>query len=278
MIENTTIIFSDESGEVKKGNYYLRVFWFIDSKDYMGIMSRFKSLKIKYRIKYNAELKFNYIFPLIRKYPQTKTDPKFKPFLNLLEPELLNFISEVINIVSDPTFNSKLIVTYTHFNETPNFNKDKVELDILKFVLYRSEYHCKKNNSFGFFIYDSIDSKYYRYNLESAICERYSSLINENWKTNYDHIKESITFERSNYALGIQIVDVITGIIHGYLKSFLTEKTFEFSRYKFESNISPLLRRVKGYELSDVGFLQIKYPDYSSYDILDKINEEISKL
>jgi hypothetical protein len=145
-------------------------------------------------------------------------------------------------------------------------------------VLYRSEYHCKKNNSFGLFIYDSIDSKYYRYNLESAICERYSSLINENWKTNYDHIKESITFERSNYALGIQIVDVITGIIHGYLKSFLTEKTFEFSRYKFESNISPLLRRVKGYELSDVGFLQIKYPDYSSYDILDKINEEISKL
>jgi len=248
---NTYFGFSDESGEVKKNNWYLRTIFLVESQLYQQLSNEFRKIKTRYHIPIEKEFKFSWLWKLKKHKDKIKETEKLYFFRDYNLQSLEEFISESIKLLDK--FNPILIVAYTFiFGKLSDIKKKiEIEQDYLKALLLRVEDELKENNSVGVIFYDEINEK-------KTLSEAYKKIyISARFIGEYTHIKDSLSFEISDYSAGLQIADYVTGITHNFLRGY-TLSTDLFSEYLFK-----WIRRKDNLSIQSSGFIPFYMTKYN---------------
>ncbi len=245
------LIFSDESGEPKKNDYYIRSAVMIFEQDYFDLQRKFLDIKEEYEIPMNEELKLADVWHL-KKYQEcghdlpSKISERLEKYTSKDYRCYLKFIEKSLELLSDNTI---IIIVWTYFFDRLVKSRDEIERDFLKIMMLRAEDELKENNERGIFFYDEIHMK--------KISQYYSKMfLNGEFIGKYEFIKDSITFEVSTYSSGIQLADYVANIIRNSLKEY------KESLKMFKKFIKPKLRKKEGYRITQTGFIPIYLEGY----------------
>jgi len=258
-------IFSDESGRFMQGNFYLRSAFIISVEDYQKLVSEFLKLKDTFGIPRNHELKYNNLYQIKRyqKGKETKFQGIVDSFKDIPYDNLLEFIKQSISLAGD--FSIKIINIYTKFFKDPFKNQEEVEKDFMKCLMMRAEMDLEDAGAKGGVIFYDDTS------IKETLCEAYTNIFLEaKFIENYKKIKDSLSFDISQFSAGIQIIDFIAGAIHSFLRNFPEGTEI------FHEKISPFLRRCGTYGIGQTGFISFYMKrDPERSELAEKIEKRI---
>jgi hypothetical protein len=255
----TYFVFSDEAGGYKEERdqrylqghpYYVRSAVIISDKDWMVLKESFLSLKEKYKLPADREIKWNYIWSLKqhRERGEEITRKKRYYFLrDVSNKTFTSFVSDCCNLLCDCEF-CKLIFTITSNKEDLTVPKSTLYNWHLNELMPRIEMEMQsRSDNLAILFFDSTGPRN-----DNAIREQYKNTYYEGpFIEKYKHIKDSCSFELSHHSFGLQIADYTAGIINGSLRGFNTSLEL-FNKY-----IEGLIRRsekgkVLGYGIREV--------------------------
>lgn len=252
-------VFSDESGKYKSNNFYIRVALILDIKIYGDLTNEFIKLKEKYGIPLDTEFKFSYLW-VLEKYNKTKfnlTDHNLDYFKHHDIDALKNFVSDCIQLLN--RYNPKIIVIYTYFYITTIKPRLEIEKDFLQTLMLRIENSCKNCNRFAAIYYDDCN-----YENNIVLKKSYKEIfLKSAYIKKYSHIKDSISSEDSAYSTGLQLIDLVSGIVHSFLKTFIPDNitNYKYSKKLFDECLFTWIRTVTSYKgnlsKSKTGFIPL---------------------
>ena len=281
-------VFSDECGKYKQKRnnsflerhpYYARSALIMCADEWKKLNDSFISLKLKYGLPKEKEIKWSYAWSLRNYYkkqePITKNNELY--FLRSYSyHRLIRFYNSALRLIGQLTY-KKIICTIADNSEMPKIAELLFLRMHLQDIMQRTEMELQSNTSnLGIIFIDSLESKTDKY-LGTAYSDifRGGDLIK-----NYRHIKDGICIEHSHQSVGIQIVDFIAGAFVSYLKS-LRKIGYEKGAEMFKLHVLPNLRIGKNGKLLGYGILvvpsQEKLKTYLSHHLECKIaNDSIS--
>ncbi len=224
--------FSDECGDYRSERstyfntshpFYIRSSLLMKSNDWLSLQKKFLTIKEKYNIPIEKEVKWSYLWSLW--YHKVKNNEKIaenKPYYFLREFEietLAKFIKDSLMLVSD----IEASITITVFPNESNI--DYQERNFLKMhiqnIMQRIEMEIQSsNNNLCVLFVDPINPDKDRL-LRNAY---HDIFIAGDFIKEYKHIKDSLNMEFSHHSIGIQLADYIAGAFTGFLKDYDTSK------------------------------------------------------
>ncbi len=258
----TYYIFSDESGYFDKNNFYLRSSFMILAKEYQELTRDFLSLKDQFNIPRNKEFKYHFLYQ-VKQYQEkgvNKMSKDVEYFKDIPYASLMDFVRSSIRLLSK--YDVQIHNIFTKFVLKRFKTQEDIETDFMKVLLSQIEMDLqnKTTPSFGVVFYDDTE-------IRDTLCKAYNQIFMEaKFIEKYSQIKDSLSFDISTYSTGIQLVDYIVGTIHSFLRGYKEGTEI------FHEDISPRLRRKKGYTLDKVGFI----PRYlAGAPFLEEVSNEI---
>ncbi|MBI2129436.1 DUF3800 domain-containing protein [Candidatus Woesearchaeota archaeon] len=261
MINNVKLVFSDESGNLEKDDYYVRVGLILDALKYADFTEKFNELKNKFKIPLDKEFKYSYLWFLHKKANISK-DKVYSFFKNrkYKVKTLKTFIKKSVLLLN--SFNPMIVLIFTYVYSKPPKEQVKIESDFLRALMLRLESELSETHSLGIIFYDELSK-------QNILLSAYNYLFENDQLPilGYNHIKDSLSFDVSTYSSGIQLADYIAGITRGCLKKY------HFSKNLFKKVISKWVRRKSGYTVMQTGFVPFYFGEIKD----KKIKKEISK-
>lgn len=220
--------FSDENGSYRKWRsakfasahpLYIRSNLLINGLEWKKLEQGYRSLKQKYDLPINKEIKWSYVWSLIshRNNGREIKDKCSYYFIKDYDPDLLGkFICESISLLNDLEY-CRLIYTVTSNRLCPQIDEGKLLKMHMQEAMQRIEMDMAKdgNNLCVLFI-DPVSRE-----KDASMREAYSELYqNGDFIDRYSHIKDSLNFEYSHHSVGIQMADFLAGALFSKLKKY----------------------------------------------------------
>ena len=223
----TYFAFSDECGDyvqhISKRQlqihpFYIRATLLMNSDEWKKLNTGLRTLKIKYKIPVNSEIKWAYLWKIRNYQKKGLAIPKKEPFKFLEKHtynQLIDFVSECLELIN--TLNEKkIILTFTDNSATSYFKVKTILRFHLEEIMQRIEMDLQHDfSNLAVLFIDPVSEQKNKY-FREIYSELYESggLIN-----NFTHIKDSLNIEQSHHSVGIQIADFIAGAFSAVLKS-----------------------------------------------------------
>ncbi|KPU62398.1 hypothetical protein EP1X_09005 [Thermococcus sp. EP1] len=272
-------IFSDESGQVKKGGYYLRSALVIPEREYFNASEAFFNLKNEYGIPLNDELKAADLWTL-KRYLEIANEEGYKKqkkkYENLVKEKpwlstenkgyahYLEFFEKSLALLPESTC---IIIVWTYFFDTTFKPQNEIEKDFLRTIMLRIEDCLREREEYGIIIYDE--------GLFKELSAVYNDIFfNPKYFEKYSRIKDSVAFEVSKYSFGLQLVDYVSNVTYNAIRNFST------SNKLFRKYLKSKVRRVKSYSIRQTGFVPLYVSRYhgknnEGEELIEKVMERL---
>ncbi|MGN0790114.1 MAG: DUF3800 domain-containing protein [Acutalibacteraceae bacterium] len=255
-MNNTTIIFSDEAGQyyqtpndkqIKSDPFYVRSAVYLSTEDYISFQHSIGSLKQKYNIPFNEEIKWSDIYEI--------KQGRFRAnFLKEIDcEELMAYITEYMSIAYGKD-SIKYLFTISGNRKQNRADKDYIIFFHLQNIYQRAQLDANSENSdFYMVIIDDMN--------ESALKnlrEKCSSLLHTGDKfLNYPNLNQSLLVEKSEQSAGIQLSDYAAGIFNSVAKKYiLSKKSYDYADSLYKKYIASKLRN-HNKNISGYGIIRI---------------------
>jgi hypothetical protein len=216
-------VFSDESGGylrirsanfLKKYPYYCRSALMVSAEDWIELRKPFHSLKDKWGIAEDTELKWDHIW-LRTSLSASSFNSKYPDLSHLSSEQMLGFVkacvSELVKCQS-----CVLVFTVTENASVRNIGQERIWEMHLEDIMQRVEMRISRGaTNLALFLLDNTEK-----GTEKKLRERYSALIKDGVLLKYEHIKDSIAFEYSHHSFAIQMADFCAGAFNGMLRGY----------------------------------------------------------
>lgn len=236
-------VFSDEAGCYRQHRFerflmahpfYVRAYLIIDANDWTKLNSQYFSVKEKYGISKDKEIKWSYIWSLRKsKEKGTLSEKDVYYFLKDFEEEdLIDFVKECLGILKCCSC-CKLIftITFNSLDFTGQINDASLYKMHLQDAMQRIEMEIQNDdNNLAIIFLDPVELRN-----DSMLRQYYHEVYTQgDFIRKYKHIKDSLSFELSHHSIGIQIVDYCAGIFNSSLKGYSVAKDI-FKNYIWDS-------------------------------------------
>lgn len=217
--------FSDEAGSYKKERsnnfikshpFYIRSLVLFDADKWPEINNRFTSLKNKYSLPLDKEIKWSHIWSLYKSKGKPIHKSKAHYFLRNFEVDVLcSFVKNTIEILE--YYESKIIITSYPNNDTHNLFDEKTFYKMhLQDIMQRIEMQIQNEDNLCCIYIDSINETKNR-----LIREAYHDIYEKgDFIKKYKHIFDSVNIVYSHHSVGVQIADFVAGVFNGFMRGF----------------------------------------------------------
>lgn len=245
-MNNTTIIFSDESGQYYKGPnekqiesdpFYVRSAVYLSTEDYISFQHEIATLKQKYKIPFNEEIKWSGIHKVQKKKEKNFRTDFLKQFGH---KELESYIDEYLAIAcAKPSI--KYLFTISGNRKQNQADKDYIVFAHIQDIYQRAQMDANNNkNDFYMVIIDDMNEASLKY-----LREKCSSLLykGDKYFSNYPNLNKSLLVEKSEQSVGIQLSDYAAGIFNSVAKRYILKKNgYDYADSLYKKYVAPKLR------------------------------------
>ena len=274
--------FSDENGSYNKNMskkfkrahpYYIRTTVIVPAQKWKKITSYSLKCKDKYNLPIEKEIKWNFLWSLVKNKGQ-KIDIN-KPYYFLRDipfKQIFNYFDELLVILSAME-GIRVICSITDNN---NCVKNE-ENNLLKFHIQnhmqRFQMELQPSDGFGVFFIDPISvCNKHSEKKDDYLREIYNQIYRSgDFISKYTCIKDSLNIEYSHHSTGIQLADIISGVVSSFLRGN-SESTKVF--YK---RIYPHLRRGGHDQILGYGLMEVPANSKSRKILKEKLNTILYK-
>lgn len=261
---DTYFCFSDECGDYKpfmtdkqlwKHPFYIRSTLLINASDWRTLNSGFRSLKDKFSIPHQCELKWADLWSLRHFQKNGKIIPeknRLFPFKDFEYKILIDFVESSLALINGLK-EKKIIITYTK-NIFYKTTSEKSMLTMhLQEHMQRIEMELQvSEENLGVLFFDPVSQDKNEYFREIY----YELFENGDYIEKYSHIKDSLNIENSHHSVGIQIADYISGSFSALVKSN-NQGNYDRGVKMFFDSVYPNLRKgwrgqIQGYGIREV--------------------------
>lgn len=213
---------SDEAGSyretrtdefLKRYPYYSRCGLMIEARDWPTLRTRFMNTKESCGIPVDFELKFQDLWDAKidwKRFARTHTEVK-----HLNYQDLQSFVRKSLDVLAR-TDSFRIIFTVTKNDSVGPISQDKIWKWHLQNIMQRVEMQiCKSPSNLAVFFLDNINEA-----TEKKMRKWYYELLRGGDLLEYNHIKDSVSFEYSHHSSVMQLADFCVGVFNGCLRDF----------------------------------------------------------
>lgn len=255
-MNNTTIIFSDEAGQYyKKPNekqiisdpFYVRSAVYLTTEEYIAFQKDIITLKKKYNLPINEEVKWSDIYELQKK--RYRVDFLKDYSIDKLKQYITDYIS-----IAHLKQSIKYVFTISGNRYQNTADKEYIIFAHLQNIYQRAQFDATdESNDFYMVIIDDMNETALN-NLRQRCCDL---LHNGDRFVDYSNLNQSLLVEKSEQSAGIQIADYAAGVFNSVAKKYILEKNpYDYANRLYSMYIAPKIRR-KNKKILGYGIMKI---------------------